>query len=199
MGDSIFAAAVAHEACPRNQLDRETDGNFLFMTHTRQNEVVGRKKKLSKIKGTDLMGHERTVQQKVKKKETREKLEGLPQSRVLPCVCVSLALYVQSRASMVSWWRRQQQQHWHLMSQHPHAPSVRLAPRLLLEHVNCVIVFHVQARRSICLVDGLAVEAEPHVLDAQARSVAVGSHELSKRRVLFDFEVDDASVLTNNF
>lgn len=69
---------------------------------------------------------------------------------------------------------------------------------LLLEHIDGVIIFHVEACWRVRLVDWLAVKSEPDILDAEARTIAVSRHELPQWRVLLYFEVHDASILTNN-
>lgn len=71
--------------------------------------------------------------------------------------------------------------------------------RLLLEHVYGVVVFHVKSCRRVRLVDGLAVKPEPHVLDAEPRSVAVRCHQFPQGRLFFYLEVHNAPVLTDDF
>uniref|UniRef100_A0A6G5AGJ1 Uncharacterized protein n=1 Tax=Rhipicephalus microplus TaxID=6941 RepID=A0A6G5AGJ1_RHIMP len=77
--------------------------------------------------------------------------------------------------------------------------SLRAATtRLLLENVNCVIILHVEACRGISFIDRLAVKSEPNILDAQARPITVSGHELPQWRVLFDFKMHNAAILSNN-
>lgn len=73
------------------------------------------------------------------------------------------------------------------------------ATSLLLEHVNGVVVLHIQTRWCVRFVDGLAVKSESHVLDAQPRPIAVRCHQFPQGRLFFDLEVHNASVLTDNF
>lgn len=87
---------------------------------------------------------------------------------------------------------------WQLSQCVPSLCGATVATRLLLKHIYGVVVLHVEACWRVCLVDWLAVKSEPNVLDAQARTIAVSRHELPQWRVLFDFEVDDAAVLSNN-
>jgi len=61
---------------------------------------------------------------------------------------------------------------------------------LALENVDRVFVLHFQILGSVGFLDRVAVESESHKCELKALSVTVCLHQLAKRRMLFDFEVN---------
>ena len=74
-----------------------------------------------------------------------------------------------------------------------------MAASLLDHDIDLVAILHLEAVRSVVVLDSLAVEDEAALVVGEALSLAVGVHELLELRGSLDFEVDLGAILSLDF
>lgn len=67
------------------------------------------------------------------------------------------------------------------------------------EYFDGVAILHIHGFGRVCFSQTIAVEHESHGTLHELLSIAVGVHELAKRRALLDFELNELAVLADDF
>merc|ERR1712173_444051 len=70
---------------------------------------------------------------------------------------------------------------------------------LLSKNIDGVIVFHIETGWGVGFIDWGTIKSESDLVDVESLSVAVSVHEFFELGILFDFKLNNTSVLATNF
>merc|ERR1719458_1956934 len=70
---------------------------------------------------------------------------------------------------------------------------------LLSEHINGVIIFHIQCIRSVSFIDWSTVETKTNLVDIQTLTIAISTHQFFQLRITLDLKLHNGTILSTNF